>query len=274
MGGMLASVMALSMLTCYGAAREPPRHAAAHATSFWQGLRAIPTNRPYLILLSAYLAYITALAVFGAVLAYFSTYILHRATSFLSLIFVVKYAAAVVSVPLWDATGKRFGKLTCYQGCMILITGTMSAFAFMGPQTPTWLVLGFIVAFGVVCSGVQIFALAMLADCALHGAARSEVSGSAGMYAGLFLAGEKLGFGVGALLCGAILAAAGLVATTNGSSQQPQSALAGIRWAISFAPALMTIIAFGTLCLYRPFERRMLAQHSTNPGSAAREVVA
>ncbi len=99
----------------------------------------------------------------------------------------------------------------------------------------------------------------MLADCVQHGGGGSGANSSAGIFAGVFISGEKLGFAAGALLSGVILGVSGLVETTAGSVLQPQSALNGIRFSLSLAPVILNGLAFCVLGLYRPFERQMMA---------------
>jgi Na+/melibiose symporter-like transporter len=99
----------------------------------------------------------------------------------------------------------------------------------------------------------------MVADCVHHGSAHRASHASSGTYTGVFIAGEKLGFALGAALSGLILGFSGLVATTAGEVAQPSSALLGIRLSVSLVPVALNVLAMLLLLRYRPFERRMLA---------------
>jgi GPH family glycoside/pentoside/hexuronide:cation symporter len=99
---------------------------------------------------------------------------------------------------------------------------------------------------GLFNSGCYLNIYAMLTDL-VELDRRSDGVSRAGLYSGLFTAGDKIAFAVGGtLLAGSILGAAGFV--PGGASQSP-GAEAGIAFAFAVVPATLFLLTCGIILL-------------------------
>jgi glycoside/pentoside/hexuronide:cation symporter, GPH family len=102
---------------------------------------------------------------------------------------------------------------------------------------------------GVGYAGAQVFPLAMLADTAAVDAHRSGAN-RAGVFTGVWTAGETLGLALGPGVFGLILAAGGYVSSTSGTVAQPASAVTAIVLGFSLLPAALTLLSLVWLSRY------------------------
>jgi Na+/melibiose symporter-like transporter len=73
----------------------------------------------------------------------------------------------------------------------------------------------------------------------------------AGVFTGIWTAGETLGLALGPGLYALVLAAGGYVSSTGRDAVQPESAVTAIVVGISVVPLVLTLASFFTLRLYR-----------------------
>ena len=126
--------------------------------------------------------------------------------------------------------------------------------AFFDANSSRVLFLGVVCLSGMGSGGQQLFSFSMLGDAIVHGHKEGNSSGEA-MYAGFFTASEKIGLAFGALVAGVVLSTMGLLETTQGSIDQTEQALWGIRIAFSIVPACLILLSLVVLFRYRHFER-------------------
>jgi Na+/melibiose symporter-like transporter len=140
--------------------------------------------------------------------------------------------------------GKRAGFLAA---SLAFLAGTvLLAFSRSFPAGVVYLVVALC---GVGYAGMQMFPLAMLPDTV---AADAAVSGKrrAGVFTGLWTAGETTGFALGPALVLGVLAVTGFVSTTGDQTvAQPSSAVTGVLLSFSVVPAVLLVLSL-------PFLRR------------------
>ena len=261
MGLVMGVIMSAVIFMTFTHAREPERSETDPVPTIRETIAAIGSNRPFAILFGSYFVNITAGGLYGAVLAYFVTYVLGRGEGFLSVMFFMTYGASILSIPFWGWISRSTGKLLAFQASIVMSVLASVCFFFISSATPLPLIIAVVFVQGLSHGGVQVFSFSMLADCVSQGnEGRDSADASAAMFNAVFIAGEKLGFASGALLGGLVFSATGLIATTQGSVAQPESAIDGIRVALSWLPAALNMAAVVMLLFYRPFERKMLAQ--------------
>ncbi|WP_269087186.1 MFS transporter [Kribbella sp. ALI-6-A] len=94
------------------------------------------------------------------------------------------------------------------------------------------------------------FPLAMLPDVAAVDAARSGVR-RAGVFTGIWTAGETLGLALGPGLYAVVLALGGYVSSTDRSAVQPGSAVNAIVLGLSLVPAVLIALSLFSLTRYK-----------------------
>ena len=107
---------------------------------------------------------------------------------------------------------------------------------------PAWLVFAATALVGIGYAGAQVFPLAMLPDAVAVDAARTGEN-RAGVYTGVWTAGETLGLALGPGIFGLVLAAGGYVSSTGGGATQPDSAVTAIVLGFSLLPAALTLVS-------------------------------
>jgi Na+/melibiose symporter-like transporter len=122
---------------------------------------------------------------------------------------------------------------------------------------------------GVAYAGMQMFPLAMLpdavsADAAIHGSQR------AGVFTGVWAAGETVSLALGPAVVGLILAVTGFISSEGDQTvTQPSSALTGIVLSFSLFPALMMLLSLPTLFKYDLTEKRLDELRGSHDTAAA-----
>ena len=248
MGLAIAGLILLGTLGSYlGTRRAPVGHVAAAGGTLGDQLRVVAGSRDFRMLLTTFV--VQALGV-GAMLAgvdYMARVVLEdRGAS--TVLFVCFVGPALVLTPLWASFGDRAGKKRGYVvASLFLATGAL--LLVMAGQVPTAVVYLATALVGVGYAGAQVFPLAMLPDTAAVDAARSG-SNRAGVFTGVWTAGETLGLALGPGIFGLVLAAGGYVSTRSGTVEQPDSAVTAIVLGFSLLPAALTIASLWWLSRY------------------------
>ena len=242
---MVAMIMAMTcavslIISWFGAKEGLPEEREQDAQPPISAWRAIVGNRPFLILFSVLLLQLIAGGLSYASLAYLFTYNLDysQPLAVLGIFAMITSVMAIVAQPLWVAIanrkGKRFGLIlasTCYGLCLL------SALAL--PQRDPLPAYALAVIFGLFNSGCYLNIYAMLSDL-VEREKEAEGFSRAGLYAGVFTAGDKIAFAIGGtLLAGLILGAAGF---DSGAALQSAKAESGIYVAFAILPAALFIV--------------------------------
>jgi len=103
---------------------------------------------------------------------------------------------------------------------------------------------------GMAYGGLQMFPLAMLPDCIAADTARSGHA-RAGVFTGLWAAGETLGFALGPGLVLVVLAVSGFISSrADELVVQPDSAITGVLMAFTAVPAVLITISIPFILRY------------------------
>jgi glycoside/pentoside/hexuronide:cation symporter, GPH family len=249
MGVVVAGVIAVGVVASYvGTRRAPVGAVEASGGTLREQLRVVAHARDFRLLLTTFV--LQALAV-GAMLAgvdYMAREVLGGAGA-ASVLFVCFVGPALVLTPLWAALGERRGKKLGYVlASLALATGALAlGFAQSMPAVGVYLATALV---GVGYAGAQVFPMAMLPDAAAVDAHRSG-SNRAGVYTGVWTAGETLGLAVGPGLYALVLAAGGYVSSAGGGAEQPASAVTAIVLGFSLVPGSLVLVSLLWLRGYR-----------------------
>jgi Na+/melibiose symporter-like transporter len=159
---------------------------------------------------------------------------------------------AILVMPAWNAVGARFGKLRGYVAASLVLTVGTFALA-LAPWLPAIGVYGLVGVIGCGYAGQQLFSLAMLPDCIAVETARTGRR-QAGVFTGVWTAGETLGLAVGPYLFGQTLEIFGYVSSTTGTAA-PQSPSAELGVLLGFTVVPGVVVAMALLFL-RGYEDR------------------
>ena len=190
---------------------------------------------------------------FATILAgvdYFATQILRNPDGGPTVLFVCFVAPALLVMPLWSRVGRRYGKLAgLVAASLIFAVGALALVA--APILPAVAVYLLVALIGVGYAGQQVFALAMLPDCIAYDTARTGRR-QAGVFTGLWTAGETFGLALGPGLFGLMLQLTGYVSSDTGqAATQSGTARLGILLGFTVLPALLVGAA---VLLLRPYD--------------------
>ncbi|GAB3390247.1 MFS transporter [Humibacter soli] len=244
-GGMLvSSFVAPTGVT----ATEPPRKASI-AQHYAEGIRALRGSQPFRALLLTYLLQAIAVGEMLAGANYIAKQVMHSSAA-VTLLFVALIAPALLATPLWGVLARKIGKERGFLFASILFGLAALSMLFLLWSPSAWVYLP-VALCGVGYAAMQSLPMAMLPDVISHDAKRNG-PGRAGIFGGMWTAGETTGMALGATVLSIVLAATGYVAST-GTENVTQSSLAvsGIVLSFSVVPSVLIAVSLIPLLRYR-----------------------
>jgi Na+/melibiose symporter-like transporter len=248
MGVVMALVIAVGVISAYvGTRRAPIGAVAAGAGSLRDQLKIVATARDFRLLLTTFMVQGLAIGCMLAGVDYLAREVLEDQSAS-TLLFVCFVGPALLLTPIWAAFGERVGKKEGYVvASLILAAG--AGLAACAQVAPAALVYAATALVGVGYAGCQVFPMAMLPDTAATDAALTGEN-RAGVYTGVWTAGETLGLALGPGVFAVVLAVGGYVSSEGGSVAQPGSALTAITLGFSVLPAVLTLLSLWWLARY------------------------
>ncbi|MDN4174622.1 MFS transporter [Nocardioides sp. SOB77] len=245
MGVVMALVILVGVVASYlGTRRAPVGTVHPGAGSLRDQLRIVATARDFRLLLTTFV--VQALAT-GAMLAgvdYLAEDVLDS-TGAATVLFLCFVGPALLLTPAWSALGQRVGKKRGYVAASVLLAAG-AALAALADVAPPAVVFAAVGLAGVGYAGCQVFPMAMLPDAAAVDARRTG-SGRAGVYTGVWTAGETLGLALGPAVFALVLALGDYRSSTDGAATQPDSAVTAIVLGFSLLPALLVLVSLAWL---------------------------
>ncbi|MEH0844673.1 MFS transporter [Micromonospora sp. CPCC 205711] len=239
MGLFVATLIAVGALGAFLGTRTAPTGAVvATEPSLRAQLAVAGANRPFRALLIVFVVQSAGVATILAGVSYFADQVLRDPENGPTLLFACFVGPALLVMPVWTRVGARVGKRTALVAASLLLAaGALGLVA--APVLPAAASYAVVALIGVGYAGQQVFALAMLPDVVAHSTARTGRR-QAGVFTGLWTAGETLGLALGPGLYGLVLQLCGYVSSSTGTAAtQPDSARLGILLGFTVLPALL-----------------------------------
>jgi Na+/melibiose symporter-like transporter len=161
------------------------------------------------------------------------------------LLFAAFVGPALLVMPVWQRVAARQGKRAGY----VLATFVFAAglLGVLGARVfPPAVVIVFVAVAGIGYAGLQVFPLSLLPDVISAEEGRTGQV-RAGVFAGVWTAGETLGLALGPALYGAILSVGGYVSSAGDAVAQPSSAVTAVIVGVALVPALFVLAALPLL---------------------------
>ncbi|MBC2932781.1 MFS transporter [Nocardioides sp. zg-1228] len=266
MGVVMSVVILAGVLGAWwGTRRAPIGAVVAGGGSLGEQLRIVARARDFRVLLTTFVLQALATGCMLAGVAYVAEDLLGRSGA-ATILFVCFVGPALLLTPLWAHWGERVGKKQGYAAAsVVLATGaTLAVLSRGGNDLWTFVATGLV---GVGYAGCQVFPMAMLPDVAAVDAARTGEN-RAGVYTGVWTAGETLGLALGTAVFALMLALGGYLSSEGRDLSQPDSALTAIALGFSLVPAALTLASLHWLRQY-DLEPADVAAAQGAPGSAA-----
>lgn len=239
MGVVMATVIVLGVVSAWWGTRHAPIGAVgAGAGTLRAQLRVVGHARDFRVLLTTFVVQALATGCMLAGVAYVAEDLLGRAGA-ATILFVCFVGPALLLTPVWARWGEKVGKKQGYATASLLLAGgaALALLARGGNDVWTFVATGLV---GVGYAGCQVFPMAMLPDVAAVDAARTGEN-RAGVYTGVWTAGETLGLALGPAVYALMLALGGYLSSEGRDITQPDSALTAIAVGFSVVPAALTL---------------------------------
>ncbi|MFG1719693.1 MFS transporter [Micromonospora chalcea] len=268
MGLFVAALIVVGTVGVFLGTRSAPSGTVGESEPSLRAQLAVATrNRPFRVLLICFVIQSAGVATVLAGVKYFAGQVLREPDSGPTLLFACFVAPALLVMPLWSRAGARLGKrASLVAASLIFAVGALTLVA--APALPAAAAYAVVAVIGVGYAGQQVFALAMLPDCIAYDTVRTGRR-QAGVFTGLWTAGETFGLALGPGIYGLVLQLSGYVSSSTGTAAaQSDTARLGVLLGFTVLPALLVAIP---LVLLRGYTLTP-AQLTAAPETTASEV--
>ncbi|MFD5213390.1 MFS transporter [Microbacterium sp. NPDC058345] len=235
----------------------PVRPGASIAEHYRGGIAVLRQSQPFRVLLVTFMLQGLATGLMLAAAQYVARWVLDDETAVTQL-FVALIAPALLMAPVWKMIADRIGKERAFRlasAVFLLATLILAAMVWL----PGWWILAPVGLAGAAYAGMQTLPMAMLPDVIAHDRSRSGGGNRAGVFGGVWTAGETTGMALGGTVLALVLAATGYLETTAGEEVvQPDAAVAGIAVSFSILPAVLMAASLVVVTRYRLREQDIL----------------
>ncbi|NDC37250.1 MAG: MFS transporter [Proteobacteria bacterium] len=210
--------------------------------SAFANLRSVLSNKPFLILLLAYI-----IGGFGSQLpaTLFLYYVQYVLRSDLGGIFLLLYfGVGFLFLPVWVVVARRWGKRQSWIAAMAVNAGSFIGVLCIGAGDVAWYT-AIVVCSGVGYGGVLAIPSSMQADVIDYDELRCGVRRE-GQITGLWLVANKIAAALGAGVALPLLARAGYIP----NAEQPESAITMLKLLYGGVPCLCYGVAIVVACFY------------------------
>ena len=248
MGVVMALIILTGVVGSYVGTRSAPHLAVqAGAGTLRDQLRIVSQARDFRLLLTTFVLQALATGCMLAGVNYLAGDVLGRSGA-ASILFVCFVGPALLLTPMWARIGTRVGKKQGYVAAsLILAAGALTA--TVADSAPAWVVFAATGLVGVGYAGAQVFPMAMLPDAAAVDARRTGEN-RAGVFTGVWTAGETLGLALGPGVFALLLTLGDYRSSTDGDAVQPDSAVTMIVLGFSLVPAALVLGSLWWLARY------------------------
>ncbi|MEN3609396.1 MFS transporter [Plantactinospora sp. ZYX-F-223] len=265
LGLFVAVLIAAGAVGAFLGTRAAPTGAVvASEPSLRAQLAVAAANRPFRLLLVCFVVQAAGIATVLAGVNYFAAHVLRDPETGPTLLFGCFVGPALLVMPLWSRAGARLGKPRAFTVASLLFAaGALALVA--APVLPAPAVYLVVAAIGCGYAGQQVFGMAMLPDCIAYDTARTGRR-QAGVFTGLWTAGETFGLALGPGIYGLVLQLTGYVSSSTGqAAAQSGTARAGVLVGFTVLPALLVGLALLTMRGYDLTPQRLARAERFRP---------
>lgn len=224
----------------------PPRTSIRAA--YRDGFGALRGSRAFRTLLATFALQALAAGLMLAGAAYIAKWVLHDDLG-TTLLFASLIAPALLCAPLWAIVSRRTGKEWAFGLASVLFGLAALSLVMLVWMPGPWLYAPVAVA-GAAYAGMQTLPMAMLPD-VISEDAKTNGPGRAGIFGGVWTAGETSGMALGAVVLTLVLALTGYQEGIAGEVlTQSDTAVTGIILSFSVIPAIMIGLSLVSLTRY------------------------
>jgi glycoside/pentoside/hexuronide:cation symporter, GPH family len=244
MSAIFGFLAALSLMFTFFSVREPEHIEKPKGENLLKSLGDVFTNKPYLLLLTAWFSNSTAVAVMESMLVYYYKYVF-QAESEVTLAMITLLVVTIATIPFWVWLAKRLSKKTTYIIGMSITLLSVVTFAFLADKLGQAGAIAIMIVAGFGFSSHYVLPWAMAPDTIEFGYAKTGIRRE-GVYYSIWTFVIALGGALAGFLVGQSLDLFGYIPNIA----QPATSILGIRLLIGPLPALLILISNLALVFY------------------------
>lgn len=243
-----ALIVAGTLGTFFGTRTAESRSPVELEPSLRAQLRIAAANAPFRALLLCWIVQTAGIATMLAGVQYFADHVIEQKSG-ATFLFAAFVGPALLVMPLWSRVGARLGKRRALvQASLLFATGALAL--LLSPLLPAAATYVVVALIGVGYAGQQVFSMAMLPDCIAYDTRRTGRR-QAGVFTGLWTAGETLGLALGPGIYALILQLSGYASSSTGAAAvQDATARLGVLLGFAVVPAALVAAAVVLLRRY------------------------
>ena len=242
MAAIFGFLAALSLLFTFFSVREPTLLEQPKGESLLRSVKDVFTNKPFLLLLTAWFTNSTAVAVMEAMLIYYYKYVFQNEAA-VTMAMIILLVVTIATIPFWVWFARKVSKKTAYAIGMTLTLLAVILFAFTADKVGQTGALVYMLLAGFGFSSHFVLPWSMAPDTIEYGYARSGVRRE-GVYYSVWTFMIALGGALAGFLIGQSLGFFGYVP----DAAQSAASILGIRLLIGPLPAVLILL--GNLALF------------------------
>ena len=234
MGLIFGIASGAPLLLTFLGTRERPAHMALEQPDLLSALRAAWQNRPFVFSMSIFLLTWVAIDIIQSSLLYYIKYWLGMETQS-DLIMSVIFVTAIVALPLWEWTSRRWSKRYAYVTGIAFWAIMQIILVTVGPETEFAVIMALCVLAGIGVAAAHVLPWAMIPDAIEWGEWQTGERHEGMLYSLVTLIKK----GTSSIAIPLTLVLLELTGYVPNAPQQSTSALNGIRLVMGPLPALM-----------------------------------
>ncbi|HWU12950.1 MAG TPA: glycoside-pentoside-hexuronide (GPH):cation symporter [Caulobacter sp.] len=236
-------------------AKAPSREDSVHvAVSYRAQFQAMLDNRPFCLLVIAYVCIMAADELFSSSLVFYAVNVLGQSAAFVGKVYPISSIAAICTIPAWNGAAVRLGKKTAL---LIAIAGMAATWLCLLaiPPSHAWIMYPLMAISGAFNAGLLLLPNAMVPDTVEYDAHHSGHRREGAIY-GAWIFCQQSAMAAGGFMLSISL---GFIGYNGAVAVQPASVHHGLAAIISIAPAVLLAIAALLVRAYPLNEERVQA---------------
>ena len=254
MGLIFAIVSAVPIYIVFFGTRERPEFMQLKQPGLIESIKSSVKNKPFIFSAIIFLFTWLTIDILQTMLLYFIKYAVNREGNS-DLIMATIFVVAIFALPLWTWTSRRLNKRLAYIIGMIFFAFVLLALINLTSATPLTIILVLCVLAGIGVSAAHVIPWSMIPDAIEYGELKNGERHE-GMFYSLISLSQKVASSIAIPLALLMLDRTGYIPN---STQQPTSAINGIRFLVGPIPAVLLGIGIFFAILY-PLGRERYTQ--------------
>jgi GPH family glycoside/pentoside/hexuronide:cation symporter len=254
MGLVFGIASAIPLWFVFIGSKERPEFMNQKLPGLLESIRASIQNRPFLFSAAIYLFTWVSIDILQASILYFIIHVVNQENNNM-IIMASIFVIAMIALPLWTWISHRLNKRIAYIIGVAFLAAVLLVLVTLTPATPISFIVFLCILAGIGVSAAHVMPWSIIPDAIEYDELKTGERHE-GMFYSFISLSQKIASSFAILMVSQVLGATGYI---QNSTQQPASAVLGIRIVIGPLPAFMLCIGILFAILY-PLGRERYTQ--------------